>query len=57
MNLSSIARGLGQMYARLPGRTMLACHVVFSMLLWLYMRAAEVLSSATELPHSVGGSV
>ena len=30
---------------------MLACHVVFFVLLWLSTCAAEALSSATELPH------
>ena len=35
VNFSSLARGLGRIYARLPGRSMLACHVVFSMLMWL----------------------
>ena len=56
VHLSSLARGLGRSYARLPVRSMLACHVVFSMLMWLCMRS-EVLSSATELLHRVGGPV
>ena len=43
VNLSSLARGLGRMYAHLRGRSLLACHVVFSMLLWLYMRCRSAL--------------
>ena len=46
MNLSSNARGLGQMYARLPKHS-IACipcrHVVFPMLLWLYLRCRDAL--------------
>ena len=40
MHLSQPARGLGQMFPRLlePRRSMLACHVVNSTLLWLCMR-------------------
>ena len=53
VHLSSLARGLGQSYARLPGRSMLACQVECLRCCCGSTYAAEVLSSATELPPTV----
>ena len=56
MNLSSVARGLGRILARLPD-ALYACMSCREFDAAVAVMSCVVLSSATELYHSVGGPV
>ena len=59
VHLSSLARGLGRICARSPGRCMRTCPRCSQLeaAVGMCVLGECVLSSATELPHSVDGQV